>query len=165
MNNKFYEIPTDWYNEFNNTFMNQMNSMPNMPNMNNMPNMMMNNTTSESNDLADPKTAFLRGNLFNSLYDPYKNYKYRELRPKNEKEELLYNILKHHFVLTELDLYLDVYPFDRNMVNTYNKILNDKKSLCDMYEQKFGPLTLEGLNMGDNDWNWVKGPWPWEGMK
>jgi hypothetical protein len=51
------------------------------------------------------------------------------------------------------------------MVNTYNKILNDKKNLSDMYEQKFGPLTLEGLNIGDNDWNWVQGPWPWEGMK
>jgi len=161
MNNNFYEIPTDWYNEFNNTFMNQMNNMPNM----NMPNMMMNNTVLTNNDLADPKTAFLRGNLFNSLYDPYKNYKYRELKPKNQREELLYNILKHNFVLTELDLYLDVYPFDRNMVNTYNKFLNDKKKLCDMYEQNFGPLTLEGLNIGDNDWNWVKGPWPWEMMK
>ena len=156
MNNNFYEIPMDWYNEFNNNFMNQMNSMPNMTN-NNIPN--------QNNDLIDPKTGFLRGNLFNSLYDPYKNYQYRELKAKNEREELLYNILKHNFVLTELDLYLDIYPFDNNIVNTYNKILNDKKNLCDMYEQKFGPLTLEGLNIGNNDWNWVKGPWPWEGIK
>ena len=161
MNNNFYEIPTDWYNEFNNTFMNQMNTMPNM----NMPNMMMDNNPNQGNDLTDPKTAFLRGNLFNSLYNPYKNYKYRDLLPKNQQEELLYNILKHNFVLTELDLYLDIYPMDRNMLNTYNKILNDKKRLCDTYEQNFGPLTLEGLNMGSNDWNWVKSPWPWEAKK
>ena len=51
MNNNFYEIPQDWYNEFGNTF---------MPNMNN------------NNDLSDPKEGFLRGNLFNNLYDPYK---------------------------------------------------------------------------------------------
>ena len=153
MNNNFYEIPTDWYNEFNNTFMNQMNTMPNMP----MPN--------QNNDLTDPKNAFLRGNLFNSLYDPYKNYKYRDLKPKNNREELLYNIQKHIFVLTELDLYLDIYPFDRNILNTYKEILNNKKRLCDTYEQNFGPLTLEGINIGDNDWNWVKGPWPWEGDK
>ena len=153
MNNNFYEIPTDWYNEFNNTFMNQMNPMPNMP----MPN--------QNNDLADPKTAFLRGNLFNSLYNPYKNYKYRELKPKNKEEELLYNILKHNFVLTELDLYLDIYPMDRNIIGTYNKILNDKQKLCDMYEQNYGPLTLEGLNIGSGNWNWVKGPWPWEAKK
>ena len=153
MNNNFYEIPKDWYNEFNNSFMNPMNPMP-TPN-NNMPN----------NDLTDPKTAFLRGNLFNSLYNPYKNYKYHELKPQNKEEELLYNILKHNFVLTELDLYLDLYPYDRNILNTYNKILNDKEKLCDMYEQNYGPLTLEGLNIGDKDWHWVKGPWPWEGNK
>ena len=155
MNNNFYEIPTDWYNEFNNTLMNQMNNIPPMPIIN----------SNQNNDLTNPNTAFLRGNLFNSLYNPYKNYKYRELKPKNQQEELLYNILKHNFVLTELNLYLDVYPSDRNMINTYNKILNDKKNLCDMYEQNYGPLTLEGLNIGSNDWNWIKGPWPWEGMK
>ena len=160
MNNNFYDIPTDWYNEFNNTFMNQMNN--NIGNMN-VPGMpIMNSAMVINNDLIDPKTAFLRGNLFNSLYDPYKNYKYRELKPKNAREELLFNILKHNFVLTELNLYLDVNPFDRNMINTYNKYLNDKKRLCDMYEQKYGPLTLEGLNIGSNDWNWIKGPWPWE---
>ena len=42
------------------------------------------NNSNQNNDLADPNTAFLRGNLFNSLYDPYKNYKYRELKPKNQ---------------------------------------------------------------------------------
>ena len=151
MNNNFYEIPTDWYNEFNNNFMNQINPIP--------------NNNNQMNDLTDPKTAFLRGNLFNSLYDPYQNYKYRDLKPKNNREELLYNIQKHIFVLTELDLYLDIYPFDSNILNTYNKILNDKKRLCDTYEQNFGPLTLEGLNISDNNWNWVKGPWPWEGIK
>ena len=156
MNNNFYEIPTDWYHEFNNNFMNQMNPMPNITNMM-MPN--------QNNDLTDIKTAFLRGNIFNSQYEPYKNYQYHDLKPKNQKEELLYNILKHNFALTELDLYLDIYPFDINTLNTYNKILNDKKRLCDTYEQNFGPLTLEGVNMGDNEWNWIKEPWPWEGNK
>jgi len=163
MNNNFYEIPTDWYNEFNNTFMNQMNNKNSQMNMPNMP--IINNMNNQNNNLADPKTAFLRGNLFNNLYDPYKDYKYRELKPNNQKEELLYNILKHNFVLTELDLYLDVNPFDRNMISTYNKYLNDKKRLCDMYEQTYGPLTLDGINVGNNDWNWLQGPWPWEVTK
>ena len=74
MNNNFYEIPNDWYNEFNNNFMNNTN-------------------------LSEPKNGFLRGNLFNNLYDPYKNYKYRELKPNNKREELLYNILMYNFAL------------------------------------------------------------------
>lgn len=160
MNNNFYTIPNDWYNEFNDTF---MNGVPNFNNMNNMPNEMLNNM--DDNNLADPKNGFLRGNLFNNLYDPYRNYKYRELKPNNKREELLYNILMHNFALVELQLYLDVNPTDKRMINLYNKYLMDKKKLCDDYERQFGPLTMEGLNMGTNSWNWDNSPWPWEVVK
>ncbi len=148
MNNNFYEIPNDWYNEFNNTFMN--NDMSNNIN---------------SNNLSDLKNGFLRGNIFNNLYDPYKNYKYRELKPSNKREEMLYNILMYNFALIELQLYLDVNPMDSNIINLYNKHLMDKKKLCDDYERQFGPLTMEGLNMGTNSWNWDNSPWPWEVSK
>ena len=154
MNNNFYEIPTDWYSEFNNSF------------INNNPNSMMNNNMYNfNNDLADPKTALDRGNLFNNLYVPYKNYKYRPLRPTNKKEELLYNILMHNFALTELDLYLDLNSNNQNILNLYNKYLNNKKELVTEYERNFGPLTLEGNNLGTNNWNWRMSPWPWEGTK
>ena len=150
MNNNFYEIPNDWYNEFNNNFMNSNIS---------------NNYNNIDNGLNNPKNGFLRGNLFDNLYDPYKNYKYRELKPKNKREELLYNILMHNFVLIELQLYLDVNPMDTNIVSLYNKYLMDKKRLCDEYERGFGPLTMDGLNVGANSYNWVNSPWPWEVSK
>ena len=166
MNNNFYEIPNYWYNGFNNNFMNQMNAgMPNMDNFN-MPDMFnMNNMSNMSNDLADPKVALDRGNLFNSLYDPYKNYKYRPLKVNNKREELLIDILKHNFALTELNLYLDINPRDMNMIGLYNRYLDNKKRLIDEYEKNYGPLTLDGLNMGSNSWNWDNSPWPWEGTK
>lgn len=160
MNNNFYEIPQDWYNEFNNNFMN--NNMP-MNMYNNMPNMM--NISDNKNDLASPKVALDRGNLFNNLYDPYKNYKYRELKASNKREELLLDILKHIFTLTELDLYLDVNPNDMRMIDLYNKYLTNKKRLVDDYEKNFGPLTLDMINMDNNNWQWKNSPWPWEGTK
>ena len=153
MNNNYYEIPTDWYSEFNNTF------------MNNNPSIMNNNTYNMNNDLTDPKTALDRGNLFNNLYDSYRNYKYRQLKPTNRKEELLYNILMHNFALTELDLYLDLNPNNQNMLNLYNRYINNKKQLVSEYETNFGPLTLDGNNLATNDWNWRESPWPWEGTK
>lgn len=156
MNNNFYEIPNDWYNEFNNNFMNGINNMPNMMN-NNMVNM--------NNNLSDPKDGFLRGNMFNNLYDPYKNYKYRDLRPNSKKEELLYNIMKHAFILIELQLYLDVNPMDSNMINLYNRYLEQKKRLVDEYEKNYGPLSMDSINMGNNKWNYINSPWPWEVMK
>ena len=165
MNNNFYEIPQDWYSEFNNNFMNSLNNgMNNMPNMN-MPksfNNMMNNNMS---NLANPKVALDRGNLFNNLYDPYKNYKYRPLKANNKREELLYNILMHNFALTELNLYLDLNERDTSMLNLYNKYLENKKQLVNEYEMNFGPLTLDGVNIGTNNFNWNNSPWPWEGTK
>ena len=86
MNNNFYEIPGDWYSEFNNNFMNSVN----MPNMNN-------------NNLADPKVALERGNLFSNLYEPYNGYSYGKIKASSMKEEMLYSIL--NLFLSEKDNY------------------------------------------------------------
>ena len=148
MNKNFYNIPENWYKEFNNTF-NPLEQM---------------NTNLNSN-LVEPKEGFLKGNLFNNLYVPYKNYRYGILTATNQKEELLYNILMHKFALTELDLYLDTHPNDTSMINLYNKYLSDEKKLCNQYEKNYGPLTLDSENIKNNSWNWIKSPWPWEGTK
>ena len=148
MKNNFYNIPEDWYKDFNTNF-NVYNNMD----INNNP------------SLAEPKEAFLRGNLFNNLYDPYKNYKYSSLKPTNKKEELLYNILMYKFALIELNLYLDTHPNNTSMLNLYNKYLNEEKKLCKQYEMSYGPLTIDSENLGTNSWNWIKSPWPWEGTK
>lgn len=148
MKNNFYNIPDDWYKEFNNNF-----------------NITDKTTINQNNNLAEPKEAFLRGNLFNNLYDPYKNYKYGILKPSSQKEELLYNILMYKFVLTELNLYLDTNPNNTSMLNLYNKYLQEEKKLCDQYEKNYGPLTIDSENLGNNSWKWIKSPWPWEGSK
>ena len=145
MKNNFYNIPEDWYKEFNNNF-NIYDKM-------------------DTTNLADPKEAFLRGNLFNNLYDPYKNYKYGTLRVTNAKEELLYNILMYKFVLIELNLYLDTHPNNSQMINLYKQYLKEEKTLCDQFEKSYGPLTLDSENIDNNSWNWIKSPWPWEGTK
>ena len=154
MKNNFYNIPEDWYKEFNNTF-----DVPYKMNID------MNMYTNKNEDLADPKTAFLRGNLFNNLYDPYKNYKYGMLNPSNKKEELLYNLLMHKFVLKELNLYLDTNPNNMKMINLYNQYLSEEKKLCEEYEKNYGPLTTDSRFAAENNWKWVKSPWPWEGTK
>ena len=143
MNNNFYDIPENWYKEFNDTFYS-------------------NNMT--SNQLATINLALDRGNLFNNLYEPYKNYKYNKLTATNKREELLLNVLRYDFVLTELNLYLDIYPKDRNMINLYNQYLEEKKRACFEYTKNFGPLTLDDQS-NNNSWSWLQSPWPWEGTK
>ena len=145
MKNNFYNIPDNWYKEFNNNF-----------------NLYENNNTT---NLTNPKEAFQRGNLFNNLYDPYKNYKYSQLNSTNNFEELLYNILMYKFTLTELNLYLDTNPNNQEMINLYKKYLLEEQKLCMEFEKKYGPLTVDSNNLGNNTWNWIKSPWPWEGTK
>ena len=43
----------------------------------------------DNNNLFDPYNAFIRGNLFKNLYDPYKNNEPYEVRPSNEQAQLL----------------------------------------------------------------------------
>ncbi len=160
MNNNFYDIPVDWYKDFNDTFlksqdMNKMNDMiKNMGIMNNM-----------NNNIATPKEGFARGNLFNNLYDSYKNYRYRDLMPKNKREELLYNILKYKFTMIELQLYLDVNPYDKTMLDLYNRYLSEVSTLTKEYEKTYGPLTMDSSETANNKWNWIESPWPWEVMR
>lgn len=154
MNNNFYDIPSNWYNEFNNTF-NTLDMYSG--NISNKPNM--------DNSLTNPKEALDRGNLFNNLYNPYKNYKYRDLRPTNKKEELLFNLLKYNFAMKEINLYLDVYPNNLSMIDLYNKYLIEAKKARNEYEKNFGPLTLDSDYLKGNRWNWLENTWPWEGTK
>lgn len=144
MNNNFYTIPESWYKQFDNNF-NVSNKM--------------------NNSNIDPKEGFLRGNLFDNLYKPYKNYTYGNLKVTNKKEELLYNILMYKFALIELNLYLDTNPNDMMMLNTFKKYQMEEKKLCNEYEKNYGPLTIDSEYLGNNNWKWINGPWPWEGTK
>lgn len=153
MNNNFYDIPSDWYNEFNNTF-NTLDMNANIP-----------NKMTNDNSLANPKVALDRGNLFNNLYNPYRNYKYRELKPINRKEELLYNLLKYKFTLKDIELYLDTNPNNKYMINLYNNYLLEEKKACNEYEKNLGPLTLDSDYLKGSSWKWLENNWPWEGTR
>ena len=144
MNNNFYTIPESWYKQFDNKF--------------NVSNKMNNNN-------IDPKEGFKKGNLFDKLYKPYKNYTYGKLLATNNKEEMLYNLLMYKFALTELNLHLDIYPNDTMMLNLFKKYLQEEKELTNEYEKKYGPLTIDSEYIGANNWRWIESPWPWEGTK
>lgn len=114
--------------------------------------------------IIDPYQGLIRGNLFGNLYDPYKNYKPTELNPTTEKEALLYQILQYKFALTDLNLYLDLYPDDQRALSLYQEYLGIEKQMCKKYENMYGPMTLDSQDVGTNTWAWKNSPWPWEGV-
>ena len=129
----------------------QTNMLPNMKQQN------MGN-----NNIYTPYEGFIRGNMFKNLYDPYKMDRPFEIQPMNEQAEILTNIDSLGFAMVDLNLYLDVFPDDRNALDLFNKYRKQKEELLKQYENKFGPMviTSDALNM--YPWAWDNKPWPWE---
>ena len=159
----------DYYNYLNNNY-NDMNFMtdPNnmiydMNTMTAFPNtfMMPNNNISYNSNITDSQTGFKRGNLFNNLYSEYKNYKPNDLKANSERENLIMQIDEQRFAIIEMNLYLDIYPNDKNALNKFNSYLRKEKELINLYESKYGPMTISSPVQTDN-WLWNNSPWPWE---
>lgn len=143
-----YDRIADYYNYVNNTY--------NQP--------LYNQKQPGNNTLFEPYNGFIRGNLFKDLYNGYKLSKPLEITPLNEQADMLTYIDSLCFALIDLNLYLDLYPNDTNMINLYNKYLKEKKEITNEYESKFGPLTTNSMYMNKKNWSWDNGPWPWEGV-
>ena len=156
----------DYYNYLNNyddmNFMTNPNTMMNDMNYQNMfPNNYIIPNTGTSSNIADSQIGFKRGNLFNNLYDEYENYKPQELKANNEKEDLLLQIDEQRFAMIEMNLYLDLYPNNKEALNRFNTYLKKEKELVTLYESKYGPLTTSSP-VQTNNWTWNNSPWPWE---
>ncbi len=74
--------------------------------------------------------------------------------------ELAQRVKELDFAINEVTLYLDVYPDSAPALEYYNCMLARRAAAVEEYESSCGPLTMYG-NRGDN-WQWVRGPWPWQ---
>ena len=71
----------------------------------------------------------------------------------------------YQFALYDLALYLDSHPCDAKAMqlrDTYKTRLNQ---LIDEYEQHYGKYINTMADVQGNWTEWVKDPWPWDGMK
>lgn len=65
------------------------------------------------------------------------------------------------FALVETALFLDGYPDNKEALAYYHDLKKMREELCAAYNSSCGPLTIFN-NESDNEWLWVKTPWPWE---
>ena len=133
----------DYYNYINERDMNFITKPNDLMQDLNYQNNMQGNSKNQNSNLVSAEEGFKRGNLFKNLYDEYKNYKPRKLVANSEREDLLMQIEENNFAMIELQLYLDIYPNDSNALSLFNKYLNIKKDLVNIYEEKYGPLTID----------------------
>ena len=78
------------------------------------------------------------------------------------KAHLMRKIREYDFAIFETVEFLDTQPKNLKALKYYSKLQNEREKLVAEYETNFGPITMYG-NKSDSSWDWVKGPWPWEG--
>ncbi len=157
MNNfNFEEFTYDDMMPFNNI------TLPNMDMLQNPSNHQMNSSNMQTANLATPNQAYVQGNLFNNLYQGYKNYRPFPLVARNEQEQAFLNYSQLAFAAHEVNLYLDNYPNDRSMIRLYNDYREATLEARRAYEQQYGPITVMSDTLNNFPWLWQEQNFPWD---
>ena len=110
----------------------------------------------------DSAKGFIRGNMFDNLYDQYRNYVPSQINSQNDRQSLLEKVMQYNFALTDLNLYLDNYPNDAEVIKIFNNYRNMYLNAVSNFEKSYGPLETVNNPVNTNNWVWNKSPWPWE---
>ena len=79
----------------------------------------------------------------------------------NGGHDLLHRLQALDFSIYDTVLYLDAYPNSADALAYYKKLVAERDSLIRALSASHNAPTTAFDNVGD-DWDWVKGPWPWE---
>ena len=71
----------------------------------------------------------------------------------------------YKFALYDLALYLDSHPCDEQAMQLREVYKARLCQLINEYEQHYGKYINTMADVQDNWMEWVKDPWPWDGMK
>lgn len=82
---------------------------------------------------------------------------------KNDKKQMLQTISELDFSLTDLNLYLDTHPSDKEALELFKKLAATLNSYVFDYEKSFGPLCARA-NTDTRYFMWVSDDikWPWQ---
>ncbi len=138
MNN--YKPALDYYNYKNNNF--------------NQPTFTKNENPSA---IYDPYQGFIRGNMFPDLYNSYKTN-----QPYALKEDAFTYMDAFAFAAHDINLYLDIYPNDKDMIAAFSEYTLQADKLMEEYQSKYGPLVVSSKTNMVYPWAWDMEPWPWE---
>lgn len=172
-----YNANQNYYNYMNNFNMQKKQISNNIANQQVTQNMSQNKLNSKNNmnfnlplyeknaspsDLFNPYDGFIRGNMFPDLYNQYKISSPYNVEPMNEQAQALTYLDSLGFAAYDLNLYLDNFPNDRDMIMLFNQYQKEVKKAKDEYESKYGPLCANSDASNTYPWAWNESPWPWE---
>ena len=95
-----------------------------------------------NSNILSAEEGFLRGNMFDNEYKSYKDKTYLPIKVNDDKEYLLINIMKYSFAINDLNLYLDIYPDNKEAFNLFNEYISKLNILEEEYIKMYGPLEI-----------------------
>lgn len=123
------------------------------------------NATNEEAQLASiatPTQGYVQGNLFNNLYQGYKNYRPFPLQARNEQERMFLQYSELAFAAHELNLFLDNYPNNTKAIRLFNQYREASNQALNAYEEKYGPITITSNTLNQTPWTWATQNFPWD---
>lgn len=112
--------------------------------------------------IYDPYQGFIRGNMYPTLYNGYKINPV-DINPANEQAQLLTYLDALCFATIDINLYLDIYPDDKDMIALFNQYRKELNQLKEEYQNKYGPILTDSDANLAYPFAWINSPWPWEG--
>ena len=120
------------------------------------------NKDKDNRNVLNANEGFLRGNMFKNEYKPYKNLTFVNIRPKNDREAKLYNVMCYSFAINDINLYLDVHPEDKGALNLLKELIEEEKKAKREYIINYGPIDI--CDTTGDKFEWINGPWSWENL-
>lgn len=79
-----------------------------------------------------------------------------------ERDEVLKKLTALDFMATDMALYLDTHPYDKQGISIYNEVLKEANEMRKIYEKNFGPLCSYRSVSNNEKFTWIDNDWPWQ---
>ena len=101
--------------------------------------------------------GLVRGTMYPGLDLPFRGM----VNEKEKSDTPLHQLQAMRFAVSELGLYLDTHPEDKEATALFNQYVEQYAGALQMFERKRG--SLEQMDSAiSGTYEWIQDPWPWE---
>ena len=111
--------------------------------------------------LVNPEVGLSKGNMFSNEYIPYKNYNTTSITVISKQEQMLLKIMELCFAINDLNLFLDINPDNKELLELFKKYVTKEAALEVEYINTYGPLVVNN-SVNTKEFDWIVDPWPWD---
>lgn len=78
------------------------------------------------------------------------------------RREMLDRINQISFAMDDTKLFLDTHPCNRQALEYFDQLKEQRIRALEEYAKCYGPITLDTAGTSVDYWQWIQDPWPWQ---